>query len=54
MIMTVLTIVAIFIVIYCINYSRMVMRDGNKLGGIAILCLVPLIIAGPILLYLMG
>ncbi|WP_162880648.1 hypothetical protein [Paraliobacillus sediminis] len=54
MIMTVLTIVAIYIVLYCINYSRIVIKDGNKLGGFAIICLIPFIIAGPILHYIMG
>ncbi len=54
MIITVLTIVALYIIIYCINYSLMVFKDGNRLGGIAIICLVPFIMVGPVLFYIMG
>lgn len=54
MIMTVLTITAVYIVLYCINYSSIVMKDGNKLGGFAIISFIPFIIAGTILLYVMG
>lgn len=54
MLLIILTLVSIYIIGYCITYGRMVIKDGNKLGGIAIFCFVPFIIAAPIFFYMMG
>ncbi|GGM43171.1 hypothetical protein GCM10011351_31400 [Paraliobacillus quinghaiensis] len=52
MFLSILTVVAIYITIYCINYGRIVIKDGNKMGGIAIFCLIPFVIGSPIFFYI--
>ena len=53
MLLSILTIVAIYITFYCISYGRMVIKDGNKMGGVAIFCLIPFVMASPIFFYVM-
>ncbi|MDL4839125.1 hypothetical protein [Aquibacillus rhizosphaerae] len=44
--------ISTYVAFYCLSYARIQFKNDNKLGGIAILMLIPLALASPVTYFL--